>query len=117
MDVTDEEGMRAAAEVLLQRGARAALIKGGHLKADEIVDVLLAGGEFSVFRKRKLATTNTHGTGCTLSAGITAGLAHGWSLRTAVEKALAFVDAAIADAPNLGAGHGPLNHFVKVNAS
>ncbi|HEY0810764.1 MAG TPA: bifunctional hydroxymethylpyrimidine kinase/phosphomethylpyrimidine kinase [Longimicrobiales bacterium] len=117
MDVTDEAQMHTAAQTLVQRGARAALIKGGHLETDDIVDVLLEGGEFTVFRKQKLATTSTHGTGCTLSAGITAGLALGWSLRIAVERALAFVHTAIATAPAIGSGHGPLNHFAKVNAS
>ena len=106
--------MRAAARVLVQRGARAALIKGGHLEREEIVDLLYDGIEFTEFRKQKLATSNTHGTGCTLSAGIAAGLANGSSLRDAVGTALAFVSRAIAQAPGLGHGHGPLNHFVEV---
>jgi hydroxymethylpyrimidine/phosphomethylpyrimidine kinase len=114
ISVTDEGTMHQAAESLVQRGARAALIKGGHLKSDTIVDVLYDGTEFRVFRKQKIATTSTHGTGCTLSAGITAGLARGWDLGTAVERALEFVAAAIAKAPGLGSGHGPLNHLVSV---
>jgi hydroxymethylpyrimidine kinase/phosphomethylpyrimidine kinase len=114
MSVNDEDSMHRAAESLVQRGARAALIKGGHLKTDAIVDVFYDGAEFIVFRKQKIATTSTHGTGCTLSAGIAAGLAHGWDLRVAVQKALDFVAAAIAEAPNLGSGHGPLNHLVSV---
>lgn len=116
-NVSNETEMRRAAEQLVQRGARAALIKGGHLEGAEIVDVLFDGKDVTVFRKPKRATMNTHGTGCTLSAGITAGLAHGRSLRDAVERALAFVDAAIATAPQLGSGHGPLNHFVPISAS
>jgi hydroxymethylpyrimidine kinase/phosphomethylpyrimidine kinase len=116
MSVTDEDSMHKAAESLVQRGARAALIKGGHLSTDTIVDVLFDGNAFSVFRKQKIATTSTHGTGCTLSAGIAAGLAHGWDLRLAVERALDFVAAAIAEAPGLGSGHGPLNHLVSVTA-
>ena len=59
----------------------------------------------------RLETTSTHGTGCTLSAAVAAGLAHGRSLERAVEDALAWVHAAIATAPGLGRGHGPLNHF------
>lgn len=114
--VTDEDSMHKAAESLVQLGARAALIKGGHLQGDTIVDVLYDGTEFSVFRKQKIATSSTHGTGCTLSAGITAGLAQGWDLRVSVERALEFVAAAIAGAPNLGSGHGPLNHLVSVTA-
>lgn len=115
--VDDENGMRAAAQTLVAKGAGAALIKGGHLGTDEIVDVLYDGEDFSAFRKRKLNTTNTHGTGCTLSAAIAAGLALGWTLHDAVGRALRFVDAAIANAPNLGHGHGPLNHFVPLTDS
>jgi hydroxymethylpyrimidine/phosphomethylpyrimidine kinase len=117
MRVTDEDSMHKAAELLVRRGARAALIKGGHLESDTIVDVLYDGTAFSVFRKPKFATSSTHGTGCTLSAGIAAGLAQGWDLRLAVTRALDFVAAAIAAAPNLGSGHGPLNHLVRVTAS
>ena len=115
--VDNENRMREAAQKLVAHGARAALIKGGHLGGDEIVDVLYDGQDFTAFRKRKLETTNTHGTGCTLSAGIAAGLAHGWALHDAVARALRFVDAAIAAAPNLGHGHGPLNHFVEISDS
>jgi hydroxymethylpyrimidine kinase/phosphomethylpyrimidine kinase len=110
--VTDQRSMRAAAEKLVQKGARSALIKGGHLQADEIVDVFFDGAQFSEFRKPKLATSSTHGTGCTLSAGIAAGLAHGWDLPMAVTRGLGFVQRALANAPGLGHGHGPLNHMV-----
>jgi hydroxymethylpyrimidine/phosphomethylpyrimidine kinase len=112
--VRSEPDMRKAAEVLIERGARSVLIKGGHLAAGEIVDVLYDGREFTSFRKQKIATTSTHGTGCTLSAAIAAGLAHGKSLHDAVAAALAFVDRAIRAAPGIGSGHGPLNHFVEV---
>jgi hydroxymethylpyrimidine/phosphomethylpyrimidine kinase len=110
--VNNENSMRAAAELLVRSGARAALIKGGHLEGGEIVDLLFDGQDFTEFRKLKRATSNTHGTGCTLSAGIAAGLAHGRSLPEAVADALRFVDRAIEQAPGLGHGHGPLNHFV-----
>ena len=110
--VSDEKSMRAAAQTLVRSGAQAALIKGGHLEGNEILDVFFDGQEFVEFRKPKRATSNTHGTGCTLSAGIAAGLAHGRSLRDAVTAALRFVDRAIEHAPGLGHGHGPLNHFV-----
>lgn len=112
--VTDEDSMRQAAQQLVARGARAALVKGGHLQGEQIVDVLYDGREFTAFRKAKLNSTNTHGTGCTLSAGIAAGLAHGRPLKQAVSAALDFVARAIAQAPGLGGGHGPLNHFVRV---
>ncbi|HEX7049259.1 MAG TPA: bifunctional hydroxymethylpyrimidine kinase/phosphomethylpyrimidine kinase [Longimicrobiales bacterium] len=110
--VRDEAGMRATAELLVEKGARAALIKGGHLEGDDVVDVLFDGHEFRSWRRPRIRTRSTHGTGCTLSAAITAGLAHGRPLHRAIEDALDFVHRAIAGAPGLGSGHGPLNHFV-----
>ena len=112
--VASEAGMRAAARTLAERGARAVLLKGGHLHGDAIVDVFYDGNAFTDFRKQKIATTSTHGTGCTLSAGIAAGLALGKPILQAVSDALAFVDRAIRGAPGLGGGNGPLNHFVAV---
>jgi hydroxymethylpyrimidine/phosphomethylpyrimidine kinase len=110
--VEDEEAMRRAARTLVDRGARSALLKGGHLRGDELVDVLWDGREWHTWRRPKLRTRSTHGTGCTLSAGIAAGLAHGRPLRQAVEDALDYVQRAMAAAPDLGSGHGPLNHLV-----
>lgn len=106
------DGMRQAASRLVERGAGAALLKGGHLEADEVVDVLFDGTEWHQWKRPKLATRSTHGTGCTLSAGVAAGLAHGRPLRDAVEDALRFVNRAMKAAPGLGSGHGPLNHLV-----
>jgi hydroxymethylpyrimidine/phosphomethylpyrimidine kinase len=65
-------------------------------------------------RHQKVETTSTHGTGCTLSAAIAAGLALGRNLEAAVRDGLDFVQLAIAQAPGLGKGHGPLNHFVSL---
>jgi len=110
--VADEAAMREVAEALVARGAGAALVKGGHLQGNEVVDVLFDGREFRSWRRPKLETRNTHGTGCTLSAAVAAGLALGRSLVEAVEDALDYVHRAIVAAPGLGAGHGPLNHFV-----
>ena len=110
--VEDPAAMRRAAAALVERGARAALLKGGHLRADELVDVLFDGREWHEWRRPRLHTTSTHGTGCTLSAAVAAGLAHGRPLRTAVEDALGYVQRAIREAPGLGSGHGPLNHLV-----
>ena len=107
--VEDVEGMRRAARVLVERGARAALLKGGHLRSAELVDVLWDGTDWHEWRRPKLDTRHTHGTGCTLSAAIAAGLAHGRPLRRAVEDALDYVQRAMAAAPGLGGGHGPLN--------
>jgi hydroxymethylpyrimidine/phosphomethylpyrimidine kinase len=87
-------------------------VKGGHLSGDEIIDLLVTPAGTRAFRRRRLATTSTHGTGCTLSAAITAGLALGRELETAVADALDYVHRAIAAAPGLGGGHGPLDHTV-----
>src|SRR5687768_12035239 len=107
----DADAMARAAEMLVREyGARAALVKGGHLEGSEVVDVLY-DGDVHVFRRNRIDTTSTHGTGCTLSAAIAARLALGDSLATAVDAALAYVHRAIATAPGLGAGHGPLNHW------
>ena len=111
--VRDVHAMKRAARYLVERGgARAALVKGGHLDGSEAVDVLF-DGEMRVFRHPKVRTTSTHGTGCTLSAAIAAQLALGEPLPRAVELSLDYVHRAIQTAPLLGGegGHGPLNHF------
>jgi hydroxymethylpyrimidine/phosphomethylpyrimidine kinase len=110
--VDDEASMRRAARILVDRGARSALLKGGHLRGSELVDLLWDGTDWHEWRRPKRDTRSTHGTGCTLSAGIAAGLAHGRSLSRAVEDALGYVQRAMAAAPGLGSGHGPLNHLV-----
>ena len=109
--VRDEATMEAAGRSLLGMGARAVLMKGGHLEGDELVDLLVTPGGTRRFARRRIVTSATHGTGCTLSSAITAGLALGKPLEDAVAGALAFVHAAIASAPGLGRGHGPLNHL------
>lgn len=110
--VADEEAMcRAARRLVDELGAKAALVKGGHLSGANTVDILYAGGALHSFRHPRIDTEDTHGTGCTLSAAITAGLASGVELLPAVETALDYVHEAIRTAPGLGGGHGPLNHF------
>jgi len=112
--VHDIATMERAGETLLRFGAAAALVKGGHLNGepDTLTDVLVTPGAIRHFTHPRIATTSTHGTGCTLSAAVTAGLAVGRPLETAVEDALDFVHRAIARAPGLGGGHGPLDHTV-----
>jgi hydroxymethylpyrimidine/phosphomethylpyrimidine kinase len=113
-EVRTPDQMERAGRALVGMGARAALVKGGHLAGDEIVDVLVSDRAVRRFTRPRIDTTSTHGTGCTLSAGIAAGLALGRPLEQAVGDALDFVHRAIAAAPGLGrgGGHGPLNHFV-----
>ena len=113
LDVSDIAGMREAAQHLVAGGARAALIKGGHLAGPHVVDVLFDGKQFREFEREKLQSTSTHGTGCTLSAAIAAGLAMGKPLDAAVDDALVFVHEAIRTAPGLGSGHGPLNFLAR----
>lgn len=111
-EVRDIEGMERAAGQLVDAGAGAALVKGGHLRTERLVDVFHDGERVRRFERARIATRSTHGTGCTLSAAVAAGLARGGALDAAVEDALDFVHRAIARAPGLGAGNGPLNHFV-----
>src|SRR3989442_1180141 len=111
-NVRTPDDMERAGRALVRLGAKAALVKGGHLAGDEVVDVLIADGIVRRFTRPRLETTSTHGTGCPLSAAVAAGLALGRPLERAVEDAVDFVHRAIAAAPGLGKGHGPLNHFV-----
>lgn len=104
--------MERAARALVRLGAKAALVTGGHLQSDEVVDVLITDGAVRRFSRPRVDTTSTHGTGCTLSAAVAAGLALGRPLERAIADALDFVHRALAAAPGLGKGHGPLNHFV-----
>jgi hydroxymethylpyrimidine/phosphomethylpyrimidine kinase len=110
---TDANGMVAAAAGLRALGPAAVLVKGGHTDGDESIDVLDDGGELLVLSARRLATANTHGTGCTLSSAIAALLAQGLPLRDAVRAAKAYLTAAIeaADQLEVGQGHGPVHHF------
>ena len=110
MTLRDADALQPAAYRLLEQGPAAVLLKGGHLPGDSVVDLLVSREGVTRFTHPRLATTNTHGTGCTLASAIAAGLAQGLSLNTAVERALAYVQQAIQTAPGLGKGRGPLNH-------
>ena len=109
----NEDEMRAQGERLLVLGARAVLIKGGHGEGAESVDLLVEPGALTRLAAARIATRNTHGTGCTLSAAIAAGLAKGLDLAAAVRAAKDYVSAAIAASERLtiGSGHGPVHHF------
>lgn len=111
LPVRDLDGMSAAARVLVEMGAGAALVKGGHLEEGEAVDVLWDGAAERIWHRQRIQTSDTHGTGCTLSAAAAAGLAHGLPLAEAVDQAIDFVARAIQMAPGFGQGHGPVNHF------
>jgi hydroxymethylpyrimidine/phosphomethylpyrimidine kinase len=104
------EDMPAAARALAALGARAVVLKGGHLAGDTLRDVVVDGDEIYAFESARLDTRHTHGTGCTLASAIATGLAQGMALRPAVARALDFVQQAIRTAPGYGRGRGPLNH-------
>ncbi|MEM5581990.1 bifunctional hydroxymethylpyrimidine kinase/phosphomethylpyrimidine kinase [Roseibium sp. AS2] len=112
-----ETAMRAQADSLLKRGARSVLLKGGHGTTDESADLFADSlGNVTWLRAKRVATDNTHGTGCTLSSAIAAGLALGKDLDSAIRDAKSYVHAAIAAADRLaiGAGHGPVHHFHEI---
>ena len=111
--LSSEAEMETAAHELLARGARAVLVKGGHLAGEVVSDLLLeADGAPHWMRAPRIATANTHGTGCTLSSAIAAYLALGYALVDAVEAARVYVRGALAAGANVktGQGSGPLNH-------
>jgi len=110
MEVRDPEAMRAAARQLADLGPRAVLVKGGHL-AGEAIDILFHQGDFVEFTAPRVDSRHTHGTGCTFSAAITASLALGFNLETAVRRAKQYITEAIRTRPGLGSGSGPVNHF------
>ncbi len=107
------DGMKAAAVRIADLGPKAVLVKGGHLSGDA-VDLLFCDGGFVELRARRVNTPHTHGTGCTYSAAITAGLALGQQLPEAVRNAKRFVQRAIETNPGLGHGSGPVNHHAKI---
>lgn len=110
MPVADLDGQRRAGEALLNLGARAVLMKGGHVLGETVVDLLLTPTGETLLEGPRVETTSTHGTGCTLASACAAGLAKGLSLEQAVAEAWAYVAEAIRQAPGLGKGHGPLDH-------
>jgi hydroxymethylpyrimidine/phosphomethylpyrimidine kinase len=111
LPVDSLEGMRDAAKALVEMGAHAALVKGGHLEEGGVADLLWDGSREWTWRRARVETPHTHGTGCTLSAGAAACLAQGLTLPDAVDRAIDFVARAIESAPGLGKGSGPVNHF------
>ncbi|MBI2206010.1 MAG: bifunctional hydroxymethylpyrimidine kinase/phosphomethylpyrimidine kinase [Candidatus Rokubacteria bacterium] len=112
MPVETEKDMEEAARRIHRLGARHVLVKGGHLR-DTANDLLFDGAAFTRFAGERIPSTNTHGTGCTLSSAIAAGLAHGRALAAAVREAKAYVTEAIRGGFQPGRGVGVLRHFVE----
>ncbi len=108
--IEDMESQQAAAEMLLEMGARAALVKGGHMDGDIIIDVLATRNGVRLFTRPRIRTRQTHGTGCTLASAIAAFLAQGLPMDRAAEEAGDYLHEAIQRAPGFGEGAGPVNH-------
>jgi len=104
------DDLRRAGEALLKMGARAVLMKGGHIAGDRVIDVLIDGRGETLFEGPRFESRHTHGTGCTLASACAAGAAQGLRLDHAVARAWSYTAEAIRRAPGFGAGHGPLDH-------
>ena len=111
------EEMRTAGQSLLALGCRSVLMKGGHLSGLTVPDVLVTPRGVRVWESPRLVTRHTHGTGCTLASAIAAGLAQRLDIEGAVDRARDYVQRAIAGAPGLGRGHGPLDHAHPLRSS
>jgi hydroxymethylpyrimidine/phosphomethylpyrimidine kinase len=113
LEIRTEEDMRRAAALMREMGARAVLVKGGHLAGDEAIDLLDDADGVKLYRERRIETDATHGTGCTLAAAIAACLARGLNLRDSVGVAKRYVTAAIHCSPRIGRGFSPVNHNLR----
>jgi hydroxymethylpyrimidine/phosphomethylpyrimidine kinase len=110
LPVGDLDGQRRAGEALLALGARAVLMKGGHVDGPTVIDLLITSEGETLLEGPRVETRHTHGTGCTLASACAVGLAQGLSLTDAVARAWAYTAEAVRRAPGLGRGHGPLDH-------
>jgi hydroxymethylpyrimidine/phosphomethylpyrimidine kinase len=106
------QNLKDAAKYIIDLGARSVVIKGGHRKGPA-TDLFYDGREFRTLRAARISTVNTHGTGCTFSAAITAGLAKGEKLETAVVQAKRYITQAIRNGFSIGSGHSPVHHFYR----
>jgi hydroxymethylpyrimidine/phosphomethylpyrimidine kinase len=114
ISIKNIEDAQRASKIIHKKGPRYVLLKGGHLQEEEAVDILFDGGSYHYFRSERIDTVNTHGTGCTYSAAITAGLAKGMNIHNSIEAAKDYIFRAIKNAPdNLGSGNGPLYHKIE----
>jgi len=113
IEAEDRESMQAQASALLQLGPCAVLLKGGHLSTKDSPDLLVFDHQFTWFENDRIQTTNTHGTGCTLSSALASYLGQGLSIPDAVLSAKTYISGAIvaSDQLNVGHGHGPVHHF------
>ena len=111
LKITNIKDVILAGKKLLKLGAKNVLIKGGHLKSKTIQDVFINKNGVKIFKNRKILTKNSHGTGCTLSSAITTYFACGKTLKKSCDMAIKYVNHSLRTQPNLGKGHGPVNHL------
>ena len=114
MKILKTEDMIFAAKKLIEFGAPNVLIKGGHLKTKNVVDIFVNKNEIKLFSSKRVNTKNTHGTGCTLSTAITSFLSCGKTVKKSCELGIKYVNSAIITNPKLGIKHGPINHLNSV---
>ena len=112
--IKNKEDMIFAASILIELGAKNVFIKGGHLNSKEVQDIFVNKKEIMVIKNRRITTSNTHGTGCTLSSAISAFFACGKTLKKSCELATKYVNHSIRSNPNYGTGQGPINHLSSI---
>ena len=115
MKINNKEDMVFAGSILINKGAKNVLIKGGHLETNLVSDVLINKKEIKIFKNKRIQSKNTHGTGCTLSSAITTYLACGKTINKACELGIKYVNQAIRSKINYGEGHGPINHLTSLS--
>tara|TARA_Y100000590_G_scaffold38927_1_gene41729 strand:+ start:3570 stop:4382 length:813 start_codon:yes stop_codon:yes gene_type:complete len=113
--ILNKDDMIKAAKKIISMGPKNVLLKGAHNKNKMIFDILVTPKKIKIFKKKRIKTKNTHGTGCTLSSAIATHLSQKKNIYTSCEKSLKYVDRAIVSAPDYGKGFGPLNHLVSFN--
>ena len=110
--IENKKDMIIAGKKIIKLGAKNVLIKGGHLKTREVIDIFLNYSDLKVFTSPRYKTRNTHGTGCTLSSAITTFFSCGKSIKKACELGVKYVNSAILSNPKYGKGNGPINHLI-----
>ena len=113
--IKTKEDMVFAANILIELGAKNVFIKGGHLKSNIVQDIFINKKEIKIIKNRRITTSNTHGTGCTLSSAITSFFSCGKSLKKCCELATKYVNNSIRSNLNYGKGHGPINHLSSIS--
>ena len=109
--ISNIQDVISAGKYLIKLGAKNILIKGGHLNSKSIQDVFINKNEITIFKNKKINTKNSHGTGCTLSSAIATYFSCGKTLKKSCEMAIKYVNQSLITQPNLGKGHGPVNHL------